>query len=51
MNYKKTLKSEIKKAIDIATSLCYDKSVIEKLKLAHSKAEIEQIMYGARKNS
>lgn len=28
MNYnKKTLKSEIKKAIDIATSLCYDKSV------------------------
>lgn len=51
MNYnKKTLKTEIKKAIDIATSLCYDKSVIEKLKLAHSEAEIEQIMYGARKN-
>lgn len=50
MNYKKTLKTEIKKAIDIATSLCYDKSVIEKLKSAHSEAEIEQIMYGARKN-
>lgn len=50
MNYKKTLKTEIKKAIDTATSLCYDKSVIAKLKSAHSEAEIEQIMYGARKN-
>lgn len=46
---KVTFKTIIKNAIDIATDLCYDENVIEKLKNAKSEAEIEAIMNGARK--
>ena len=51
MNHKKTLKDKIKKAVDTARDLCYDKTVIERLKLAQSEAEIEQILDGARRRT
>lgn len=47
----KDLQKEIKIAIDIARDLCYDESVIEKLKNAQSNSQIEQILYTARKES
>ena len=47
----KDLQKEIKIAIDIARDLCYDETVIEKLKNATNMEQIEQILYTARKES
>lgn len=49
MNYKKNFNTIIKHYIDIAKDLCYDESVIEKLKNAKSEIELDNIMTSARR--
>ena len=48
-NSSNDFKKVLKNSIDIAKDLCYDNSVIDKLKSATSEAEIEIIMNGARR--
>lgn len=48
-NNSNDFKKVLKNSIDIAKDLCYDNSVIDKLKSATSEAEIEIIMNGARR--
>ena len=48
-NSSNDFKKNLKNAIDIAKDLCYDESVIDKLKSAQNEAEIEIIMNGARR--
>jgi dimeric dUTPase (all-alpha-NTP-PPase superfamily) len=49
MNYKKNFKTIIKNYIDIAKDLCYNESIIEKLKNAKSEIELDNITTSARK--
>lgn len=48
-NSSNDFKKVLKNSIDIAKDLCYDNSVIDKLKSATTEAEIEIIMNGARR--
>ena len=50
-NVKRTLETEKKKALALATDLCYDEKCKQALKNATSIAQIEIALYGARQRT